>query len=246
MVNRLELYARIKEEFRFSWEEVSGLIIATLITGFIFSFKDWGGDQFNLLIGIKNLLSVIFITAVAFFFHCSCQKVYGLSTGHKVEFKLWWTGIMIALVLAFVTMGRLPLILVGGVTTSFMVRQRLGEFRYGPSWKANGLIGIWGILGNLILAVIFAVGLYLLPQNYFFQKGLILNLIMAGCNLIPLPKLDGLMILFSSRVFYFLTAFGVLLAAVLLATGTKIGLIIAIVIGGLAGTFFLLIGSEKK
>ncbi|HLC88666.1 MAG TPA: hypothetical protein VJG49_01385 [Candidatus Nanoarchaeia archaeon] len=245
MVSLLELYARIKEELRFSWEETSGLIVAVLVTGFIFSFRDWGGDQFNLIIGIKNLLSVVLLAAVAFFFHCSCQKIYGLSAGHKVEFKLWWTGIMIALVLAFLTMGRLPLILVGGVTVSFMVRHRLGEFRYGPSWRANGLIAVWGILGNLILAVFFALGLYLLPQSYFFEKGLFLNLVMAGCGLIPLPKLDGLMILFSSRIIYSLTFFTVLLAAVSLATGTKIGLIITIVVGGLAGAIALLVGSEK-
>ena len=103
---------------------------------------------------------------------------------------------------------------------------------------------------ELILAVFFAIGLYLMPQSYFFEKGLFLNLIMAGCSLIPLPKLDGLMILFSSRVIYCLTAFTVLLAWALLwvllkLTGTKIGIIIAIVIGGLAGTVALLVGSEK-
>ena len=42
MVNRLELYARIKEEVRFSWEEVSGLIIAINISAFIFNYCGWG------------------------------------------------------------------------------------------------------------------------------------------------------------------------------------------------------------
>ena len=245
MVNKLEISARIRDEFRFNWQEISGLIVAILVTAFIFSFRDWGGEQFDLLIGLKNLFLVIIITVISFLFRFSCQKIYGLAAGNKVEFKVWWMGILIALVIAFITMGRLPLIFIGGITIAFMVRHRLGEFRYGPSWRINGIAALWGIWGNLILAILFAVGLYLFPQSYFFNKGLILNLIMAGGALIPLPQLDGLMIFLSSRVFYVLGILAVLLAAILLLTGTKIGIIIAIIVGGTAGFIAIITGSEK-
>jgi len=245
MVNKLEFYARVRDGLRFNWQEISGLIVAVLVTGFIFSFRDWGAEQFDLIVGLKNLFLVFIVAAVSFLFRLSCQKSYALAAGKKVEFKLWWAGILIALTLAFLTMGRLPLVFIGGVTVAFMVRHRLGEFRYGPSWSVNGYIGLWGILGNLIMAILFSIGAYILPQSYFFHKGVILNLIMAGCALVPLPQLDGMLVFFSNRFVYMLAWVTIILAAILLLTGTKIGLIMAIIIGGTAGMIALLIGSDK-
>ncbi|MBU0460108.1 MAG: hypothetical protein KKH52_02320 [Nanoarchaeota archaeon] len=245
MVNLKELQARMKEHFRFSWQEHSGLIVGILIAGFIFSFRDWGGETFDLVVGVKNLFLVFIIAAVSFYFRIACQKIYALTEGYKAEFKIWWAGLVIMLIVGFVTLGRVPLIFIGGIVASFMVRQRLGEFRYGFSYGQNGLIALWGILGSMILAIVFAVGAYIFPQSYFFSKGLIFNIIMAVCALIPLPQLDGLNIFFGSRVTYVIAIFTVLLGAVLLLTGTKIGLILAIILSGGAGVTKLLIGSEK-
>ena len=148
-------------------------------------------------------------------------------------------------VVGFLSVGFLPLILVGGVVTSFMVKQRLGEFRYGFSYIDNAIISFWGVIGNMIMAIIFAVGLFAFPQSYFFSKGLILNLMMGFCALLPFPQLDGLKIFFGSRVLYFLGIGMVLLASVLLLTRSKLGLIMAIAIGSITGIVYMLKGSEK-
>ena len=245
MVSRPELVSRIKEYFGFDKQEVSTLIIAILITGFIFSFRDWGVEQFNLAIGLKNLMIVLIIAAISFFFRISCQKIYGLSQGYQVQFKVWWAGIVLALIIAFVTVGRLPLVLIGGVVSSFIVKQRLGEFRYGASSSGRAMIGFWGVLGNLIMAILFAIGAYFLPQSFFFNKGIILNLIMGFSALIPLPQLDGLGIFFGSRALYYVGILTVLLTTLLLVTKTKIGLLLAIIIASLVGIVYILIGSEK-
>ena len=245
MVSRQELISRLKAYFGFDKQEVSPLIIAILITGFIFSFRDWGVEQFNLAIGLKSLITVIIIAAISFFFRFSCQKIYGLSQGYKVQFRVWWAGLVIALVIAFVTIGRLPLVLIGGAFASFIVKQRLGEFRYGMSHTQRGVIAVWGILGNLIMAILFAIGAYFVPQSFFFNKGVILNLIMGFSALIPLRQLDGLAIFFSSRILYYIIIFTVLLATVLLVTKTKIGLLLAIIIASIVLIIYTLIGSEK-
>ncbi|MBU0470712.1 MAG: hypothetical protein KKA62_02065 [Nanoarchaeota archaeon] len=244
MVSTKELAARVKDFLRFSRQERLSLIAAILVTALIFSFRDWGEESFNLIIGMKNLFLLIIIAALTFFFRLACQKTYALSHGYKAEFKLWWLGLGIAAVIGFLSLGRLPLVLIGTVVASFMVRQRLGEFRYGFSHKENALIASWGIFGNLILAVFFAVGVLVFPQSYLFNKGLILNLIMALCSLIPLPQLDGLQIYFGSRALYFIILFSVALTTVLLLTKTKIGLIIAVVLGALVGILAILISSE--
>ena len=240
-----ELVERVKDFYRFSWQELSGLIVAIIVTGFIFSFRDWGVEQFDLVVGLKNFFLVTFIAAISFIFRLSVQKIYGLGQGHKPEFKVWWTGLLVSLVIAFFSFGKLPLIFAGTMVSSFMVRQRLGEFRYGFSYRINGMIAMFGILGNLILAILFAIGLYAYPESFFFSKGLWLNIIMAFCAVLPLPQLDGLNIFFGSRFLYGVAVFAVILAAVLLLTNTMIGLILAIIMGAIIAITYVLIGSEK-
>lgn len=245
MVKFAEFQARIKGFYRFSRQEAAGLLAAVLVTAFIFSFRDWGAEQFSLLTGLGNFLTVLLIAALSFWFRISCQKLYGLAEGYKAEFKVWWMGLGIALVIAFISLGRVPLILAGAMSVAFMVKQRLGEFRYGFSNWHNGMIAYWGVLGNLILAGLFAIGLFALPESYFFGKGLLLNLIMAFASLLPLPQLDGLSIFFASRKLYILAWVVAVFVALLLITQSKAGLIVAIVFGLVYGLIYILIGSEK-
>lgn len=244
MVSFKEIAARVKESFGFNRAELLGLIVAIIATAFIFSFRDWGEETFDIIVGLKNFFMVLIIAGLSFFFRISCQKVYALSQGYKAEFKVWWAGIIIALIIALVSAGRIPVVLIGGIVTILFVRQKLGEFRYGFSYYDNAVISLWGILGSMIMAIFFAIGLYFAPQNYFFYKGLILNLIAAFCTLLPLPQMDGLQIYFGSRGLYAFWAVTVLLGAVLLITRTKLGLIAAIVIGTAAGMVYILKGSE--
>ncbi|HIG93891.1 TPA: hypothetical protein HA234_06870 [Candidatus Woesearchaeota archaeon] len=245
MVSFKELKSRVQTDFEFNRSEISSFLLAVLVTGIIFSFQDWGADQFDLIFGLRNLAMVLLLVLITFFFRASCQKIYGLSEGHKAEFKVWWLGIAIALVVCFVTLGRLPLILIGAMSAAFMVRQRLGEFRYGFSYWVQGMIAYWGPMANLILAILFAVGLYFAPDSYFFSQGVMLNLIMATLSFVPLPQLEGLQIFFGSRVLYVLGLALVALAWILLLSQTAFGLITSIVLGTVYGIIYILIGSEK-
>ena len=245
MAGQQELKERIKDFYKFSKQEIFGLLVAVLVTAFIFSFRDWGEDFFDFIVGITNLTVMVIIVALSFLFRISCQKIYALGQGYKVEFKIWYLGLFIALIVAFISAGRVPLVLIGSAIAALMVKQRLGEFRYGFSYIDNANIAFWGVLGNLIAASIFAIGLYVFPQNYFFSKGLLLNTIMALCSLLPLPQLDGLNIFFGSRNLYYWSLFIVLITSVLLLTKTKIGLIAVIVGGASIGIFYNLTRSEK-
>ncbi len=244
MVSWNELIARVKTDLRFTRMEIPGLLAAVFVTAFIFSFRDWG-EPFNAIVGLRNLFIMILIVGVTFFFRIACQKTYGLSEGHGSDFRIWWTGLGIMLLVSFVSVGYVPLVLIGSMVSTFMVRHRLGEFRYGFSYYANAIIAYWGVLGNLILAVLFGFGLYYSPQSYFFSQGLKLNLIMAFTSLLPLPQLDGFNILFGSRLLYSVAIAVAILAAILLLSKTLIGLTIALTIGILYALVYTLIGSEK-
>lgn len=245
MVSFPELRSRLSSYFSFSKRELWTLGIAILITAFIFSFRDWGEEQLDVSAGLGNLFLMLLIVGLSFVFRLSCQKAYALSQGYQATFKIWWLGLGIAFVVAFLSVGRLPLALLGTMHVAFLERLRLGEFRYGFSYEQNGRIAFWGIIGNLILAILFAVGLHVLPESYLFAKGLWLNLVMAFFSLLPLPQLDGLAIFFGSRVLYGVAIGVVLLTGVLLLTGTTAGLITAVVLASGAGIFFLLTRSGK-
>lgn len=241
MVRGEELRARIKDYFTFEKQELAILIPAIFITAFMFSFKDWGEESFQFWTGLGNLIVVSIIVAVSFFVRFSWQKIYALKEGYVAQFKGWWTGILVALVLTLVTNGRAPLVLIGGVVSSLMIRHRLGEFRYGFSYLDNAKISFQGVIANLILALFFAVGLYLFPENYLFSKGLLFNWIMALCAAFPLPQLDGLNIYFGSRAYYYVTLALVAIFGILLLTQTQIGLVLAVFITAVAAIVGLLI-----
>ena len=245
MVSFKELKSRINADFRFEKKEILTLLAAILITAFIFSFSNWGDDAFNAVIGFKNLILMILATSITFFFWSTFQKVYALAEGYEAKFRVWWPGLGISLLVAFISFGRFAFPLIGGTTNVFNTRYRLGEFRYGYSNQDNAQICFSGIIANLLLAMFFAVGNYFSPQNYFFPKGIILNLSMAFFSLLPFPKLNGLTIFFGSRMLYYISIAAVLLFAVLLLSGTAIGLIIALVIALIATISFLMTYSEK-
>jgi len=245
MVSFPELRSRIQEYFSFSRKELLPLVAAIFIMAFIFSFRDWGGEQLDVSLGVAHLFLAIIIVAISFLIRFSWQKIYALSQGYRATVKVWWLGLIIALLVAFISLGRLPLVLIGTVAVAFLERQRLGEFRYGFSYEQNGRIAFWGMAANLVLAILFAVGLYFSPDSYFFSKGVLLNLAMAFFSLLPLPQLDGLAIFFGSRVLYGMALGMVLLAGVLLLTGTTLGLILAVVLASGAGIFLLITRSGK-
>jgi hypothetical protein len=245
MVSFPELIERIKEFYNFDKQEIFGLLVVTLIMGFIFSFRNWGEEQFNLIFGLKNLFLAIIVAGISFWFKISCQKVYGVSAGQSNTFEVWWNGIVIMLVVAFITRGWVPLALVGGMASSFMVKQRLGEFRYGFSTWVMAISAAWAIWGSLILATLFAIGTYFFPQSFFFDIGLKMNLMIAFCSWLPLPQQDGLSLFFGSKGLWSLAILAILAASVLLLTKTTIGLIVVIVVGTLIGIGAILTGSEK-
>ena len=239
------MLSRIKDFFTFSRQERNNLLLAVLLAAFIFSFRDWGKEAFSLTEGLQHFILMLLVVTISVLFRISCQKLYGLSNGYKIEFRVWWTGMLISLILAFITFGKVPTILLGGATSAFMVRQRLGEFRYGYSYWQSGMISLWALYGSLILAILFALGKFALPESYFFAKGVVFNLIMGFCALLPLPQLEGVNIFFAARWLYAAAIALLALTALLLLTNAAWSLIVVIIGGTLIAAVYLITGSGK-
>ena len=225
-----ELQSRIEHYFAFNKKEVGHLLIAILVVGFIFSFRDWGrAGQLDLLFGLRNFLLATLIAAISFFVHESVHRIFALWIGFKVEFKLWWGGLIASIVLAFASNGAIQLILPGGMVSSLLVRHRLGVFRYGLNYWENGVIAMTGPLANLTLAFVAKLFLSYAPNSWFLQKLLLLNIVFAICTMLPIPPLDGINTFYGGRILYILSFSGIIGASILIYfTG-----IVLTIIGGL-------------
>jgi len=196
----------IKKYFRFTKNEIKSLIIVILVFAFIFSFNDWGEDKFDFVVGMSNFFVAIIIVGIAVLVHDSGQKLAALKVGFRAETQIWWYGILLALILCFISGGKLMFFAATGMWLHHMAIHRLGHFRYGPNVQAMGVISLMGPVANILVAIFvkfLQVNLHLIPMNsVFVDKFFFFSWLFALLNLLPVPPLDGSRLLFYSRLTY--------------------------------------------
>ena len=211
----------LKKYFKFSKDEIFGMIISALLFGFITSFREWGpGDTFELSYGLKNLMNATFISSLAILVHESAHKAFALHKGHQVKVKVWWNGLIIALILCFVTRGNIWFLALSGITLTQLTRLKIGVFRHKMRQKDLSLIALAGPVASIILATLIKTPMVWfpnLPLNHaLIQKAFVINWSIAIANFLPIPPLDGIHSFFHSRSLYvsilgFMVGYGILI-----------------------------------
>jgi len=246
-----DLKDKIKEHFKFSKEEIKATAISILIFAFIISFNEWGyGEKFDFFIGLRNLFSAILIMTLTILLHLSAQKIAGLHVGFKVEYKLWWYGLLISLVLCILSKGKIWwLFIPGGIFLHHLSGHRLGFFRYGVNTLAMGVIALIGPVANIILATILKnIQIYLpfIPVNLvLLQKVFAVNWAFAVCTLLPIPPLDGSRVFFQSRLIYMFVFGSILGYAILVNVFHIYSFIWALVIGFIIYLLYYILFERK-
>jgi Zn-dependent protease len=196
----------VKRYFWFSREELKALAIVVLVFAFIFSFNEWGEKRFDFFVGISNLFMAMIIVAIGVFVHEAGQRLAALWIGFKTEVRVWWYGIIAALILCFISRGKLLFFAATGMWIHHLAVHRLGYFRYGPNVRAFGVIALMGPIANILAATLvkfLQVNVHLIPMDSVFAyKFFLFNWIFALLNLLPMPPLDGSRLLFYSRLTY--------------------------------------------
>jgi len=212
----IDLLDKIKRYFKFTPLEIRSLIIAIVVIAFIISFSEWGyGDVFSFRTGLFNWFNAILIVALSFLVHLSIQRIWSLGTGYKLEWKMWSFGLLFGLIMAFLTNGKIWLILPGGFIVHHMAGHRLGWFRYGINYWAVGLIAATGPVASIALAAIFKA-LSGLVVGSLIQKVIVFNIAYALYSLLPIPPLDGSKTFYGSRMLYAFSTAAIVAAAILL------------------------------
>ncbi len=173
----------IKSIFYFTPIERKDLLISWITLSLAFAVMI--GPVF---LNISNLLYSLPIALVAvgtgFVFHELAHREAAKSFGFHSEFRAWYPGLALALILAIVTMGAFTFAAPGA--TYF--------FGNNVSRKQNGIISAAGPAINIILGILLIIAAFAIREPFIqlvlVWSGLI-NFWFALFNLIPIYPLDG-------------------------------------------------------
>lgn len=184
--------------------EVRDILISMLVIAGVFAFSFSKHD-------VALMLAILPMTLIAvgfgFVLHELAHRFVAMHFGYFAQYQMWVSGLVLAVVTSFF---------------GFVFAAPGAVYIYGEniSIKENGIISIAGPLTNILLAVLFYVGLYIFaPQSYFgllSHIGFSVNSFLAFFNLIPFGNLDGTKILKWNPILWIAT----IAIALLLTYGT--------------------------
>lgn len=204
----------------FSKEEIKELIITIVIATFVFSFNEWGIEEFSLKMGIINLIRALLVCTLIFPLHAYVQKQtakkfdctskfkllsleppkYKTIITQKIKSFLKPIGPIITLLITFISNGKLLLVLLSTAEITPNKTKRVGRKFTNIKEFEFAQIAFSGILTELVLLVTFKLLLPIAPL--FFEKAMFISASLAVFHILPIPKMDGGQIFFGSRAFY--------------------------------------------
>ena len=192
---------------------------------------DDGHETFNLFTWVFNLFNMILLAFLVIFVSESVRKLYAISQGYTSEFKLTPIPLLIGFALVVVTRGSLWYFLVPGtMLVNHISGLRVGKFRYGLNHFDLGKIAFSGLIGVMILAVIFKIFAFLFPENMLIYRAMSFCIFYVIANALPIPPLLGHHMLFASRIRYiFIVSFLVVLGYLLFVSNLLTSLIFSII-----------------
>jgi Zn-dependent protease len=164
--------------FKFSPEEIKDLTISTFAIALIFAWYGRGIPHIDSWF-ILQFLIASFTVGSGFILHELAHRTVARHFGAWSEFKAWYEGLAIALVLKII-MG-----------ATFIAPGAVYIYKDYLTTEENGLISIAGPLTNVALAFVF----YMLNIPLISSLGFHVNLFLAAFNMIPIYPLDGQKIL---------------------------------------------------
>jgi Zn-dependent protease len=175
----------------FSGREIRDLLVAWLALSLMFSL----GFVYPRHLGLAYSLLIV---GTAFVLHELSHKFVAQHYGRSAEFRLWWAGLVLGMMMAVATYvafgpaGVLFFAAPGAVYVSplFTGYSPLG-FRV--LMRAEGLISLAGPLVNLALGILFRLSTHFVGGElvYLFGRVSAINVFLGFFNMIPIPPLDG-------------------------------------------------------
>lgn len=251
------------QEIKFDKHEIQQIIAAIIVLAFIFSFK----ASIDSITWIKEFLLMLILSGLSLYINILGHKYAAVSNGAEAKFQLWtierfgfskaavlkkkpvdpllrllhniaffplqlW--LVVPILVTIFSNGQLPFAAVYTTAITMTAAHRLGKRYLRISEIETAKIALVGPLLNIAFALII--------KSLFGLTGIagdlvLINLALAISNMLPLPKLDGSQVFFSSILLYifsivfilgsaflihFLTLFPTLILSTLFATTISI------------------------
>jgi len=178
--------------------ELRDLAIAWLTIAFCYSV----GYLYSVSGFLQYFLMSLVTIGSGFLLHELAHRFTARKFGLWAKFRLWWSGLIVALATAVLSMGRFFFAAPGAVYILASPSRP-----WGPSRRENGLISLSGAVANVAVGVGF---LALTPLGGLLAEmgriGYQINLLLAVFNLLPVAPLDGQKVI-SWSVFVWAAAF---------------------------------------
>jgi Zn-dependent protease len=225
---------------KFNISEVKAITITIIILTMIVAFND-KSEIFSFSNWIGNFIIWLAIVSVSVIVKTIGHKLMGTLYGFRVEYKLWWYGLLISLAVMLASAGNIWLLLPGGIIIHHLAVHRIGWWRYGLNMRALALISFSGPLACIIFATFIKTIQLWTPfvpaESILIDRIYLFNLAFAAFSMLPIPPLDGSRIMFNSRLLYSFTA-GCIISYAVLAYLQIYSWIFALILGILILSFY--------
>ncbi|MFH1063488.1 MAG: hypothetical protein V1729_00240 [Candidatus Woesearchaeota archaeon] len=181
--------------------EKRGLLISIIVIAFIFSFREWGVEKFDPSTGFQNLLITLILVVITFLVREVAHRTVATWMGYRSQYKAWILGLVIGLVIAFLSNGRMPFIAAGALVITHLPIHRLGKAYYALSMKHLGWIALAAPIANMMFAVLIKT-INLGLGWPLLEKLMMINIWIALFDMIPVPPFNGCRTFFGSRYVY--------------------------------------------
>ncbi|GEM_PF-2738500 len=193
-------------------EEIKAVLLASVVLGFVLSFRKWGDEEFSLITGLLNWGLYFLISIATWFVYILAQKVmarrHDLITSHHLwrQKKLWFSkkltlkreiplGIILSVILTFISFGYIKF--AGMLETKMDLRKdaRLTKRFRRTTELESALVAVSGPMFVLFLSSLISI---YLPKTPFVET----MYVIALSSLIPIGLLDGVKAAFGSLPLY--------------------------------------------
>lgn len=234
----------------FDMKEINSLLAASLILGFVVSFRKWGYEEFSLAIGISNLFRTFLVSFIVLSIYLIANKNAARLHGSKITFRVWnmeryWfsrsskfsnlkffgtrvfksfkAGFFIPVLFSLFSNGLIKFAAVGYSEINEISSQRMGRRLKNLTDFEIARIHLAGPMAVLLLAIF-------LSSISSFNSIVEIAKLVAIYSFLPFSRLDGSKILFGSLPLY--------LFALIFTVGS---LILVTMISGTATIFLALL-----
>jgi hypothetical protein len=247
--------------FKFSRKELAQIFWTSLAFGFILSFRKWGaGKEFDLVAGLGNIILGLIVVFLSLAFHVSLQKLVAIKLGYTANYTYWFNGILLSLLLVFVTAGWFAFILPGAVMIELVPRLRMGKFRYGINKKDVARVALAGPIAHILIVLFMGIIYFNTDKSEFVFSIIFVNLLLAIYSSLPIPKIDspqrmdsgsdGLGLFYFSRTLYVLVLATIIAFTALVLMSINLGygwlFLLAFIIGCLLSGIYMLTLEQKN